>query len=371
MRKRLACFLLTVCIFLALFTACGSADKVATESNGVDYNQYTNSPGFYADTGSSYVVLDQDMLYFLEPTLSVPLTVLCAKADCDHTDPDACTAYLPEGAYSLYTWNGALYSFGWDFTDGLCLYRMGLDGQNRKRAAVLDIDTDSGAVSYIPFVACGNIALYFVDSTPAGDVNKLYLFSMEHPDAEPILLFSNEEQVGQPDAASSDPVYLTEDWTFYMVHQGPRDARTCSLWGYRISTGENRELIPDGFFPADDLALEGESLLWYDVDGTLFTIDLTNGEVTELAKVLSGESVFGAMDDQWLYNSDMENMTLNIYDHKGNEVQQLSSDTALCYAFSAQDKVFFKDFGNMSMLPVGYLDKNAIVSGEASLISLE
>lgn len=382
-QKRITCILLALCCILsALLTGCGSTQSPAVVStkeavdSGIDYNQYINSVGCYAYSDSAYFTLENGVLYFLEPTLSAPLSVLCSKANCQHTDPNVCSAYLPQGCYSVYAWNDAIYCVGWDFTDGLCLYRMDLDGQNRERTAILNVESYSGAVSYIPYISCGNLALYFVDTTPEGDVNKLYLFSMEHPEADPVSVFSNEAMVKEADVSQSEiptsyPIYLAEDWVFYLVEQGASDARQHSLWGYQISTGTNQELLNDGFFAIDDLALDGDTLLWYDLDGYLYSIDLTNSEVTKISDVLAGENIYGSLDDQWLYINDLANQTLTIYDHTGQEMQTITNETALSFAFSTSGKVFFRDYTSGSQLPVGYLDKQAIASGSAALITLE
>ena len=53
---------------------------------------------------------------------------------------------------------------------------------------------------------------------------------------------------------------------FYNVESGPTGARSNSLYGYEIATGETKLLVEDTFFIGGDLSPVGDTLYWYDTD---------------------------------------------------------------------------------------------------------
>ena len=96
---RCASILLCMFMLLSLLCACGnSASTPPAASDGKDYNQYLNSPGYYACTDSAWYSCPGSQIYFLDAGLESPLHPLCAKADCNHNDRETCSSYLPSGA---------------------------------------------------------------------------------------------------------------------------------------------------------------------------------------------------------------------------------------------------------------------------------
>lgn len=372
--KRDCLKLLPLAVLAALLVSCG-ADKTAA-SGGVDYNQYLNCPGYYGCTDTAWYICPDMQVYFLDSSLKAPVTLLCSRADCAHNDREECSSYLPAGSYTIYAWNNTLYYLCVppDFS-GLGLYRMGPDGQDRKCLAVLEEDVSS--FSYTARAGGGYLALNFCAATTEGDVTTLRLYSLADPEAEPLVLFSNAEQVSAPGAVQEElptsyPVHLGEDWAFYAVTQGPAGQRQCSLYGYQISTGETSLLLEDGFSAVDDLSPQGETLRWYDADGALYEIGLASGEVRRLAEFPVEEGIYGTMDDRWLYLTG--GAELVVCDLEGHEVQRLDCDAlgfAPSYAFSSGDKVFFRN-GDLlgSVEPVCWLDKEAIAKGKAEFVTL-
>lgn len=382
MRKKLVCFLLGIGMGLSLLSGCGKDRDMPTAASGVDYNQYNNSYGFYALTDSAYIVW-QDKLYFLEPSLKAPMTILCSRANCMHNSAEECSAYLPGGTGGIFAWNEGLYYITAEYTNDLRIYRMDVDGQNRQQVAKLAVDTDASFYTYQHDMRCGHLVLNFVSSTPSGDVSVLYLFSMENLKEEPVVLFSNEELYNAPDINQEEiphpvPMWITEDWLFYLVEQGPKGDRQNPLYGYQISTGGTRQFLEDGYYTTDDLAIDGEMLYWFDHEGILTAMDLVSGDVVQQTEIPLDAEEYGEFDDRWLYiyGGNAQNMAqaeLTIYDYEGNEIQRLSCaelDYPLCYAFSTEDRVFFRNLDYSSYFPVAYLEKDAIASGTATLHSL-
>ena len=375
---------IALCLFgvLALVSGCGSGStEPAGEESGPDYNQYINANGAYAVTDSAYYICEDGRLRFFDPSLRAPISILCAKADCDHSDPRECSAYLPDGSPAVYAWNGTLYYDVWTEDDKLEIYRMDPDGQNRKAVGTLELNSLAGSVAYTLNIACGHLVVTLYDEIPAGEATTLYLFSMEDLTEEPVVLFSNQEQVTagvvkQEEIPRPYPVYLSEEWLFFGMEQGPRDARQNSLYGYQISTGETKQILEDGFYPADDLSQQGSTLYWYDTDGAVSTIDLTTAAVTARTEISVGEQEFGSMDDRWIYitgGTSAEEAEVAIYDLNGAEVQRLSCaelGSPLSYAFSTSDRVFFRRSGFTDMAPVCFLETAALSGGKAELIPL-
>lgn len=387
MRKRLLRNVLCLVTLLALLTGCGNQAPKSTGTTGngngseVDYNQYINANGSYAVTDSAYFICDAGKLQFLESSLQSPVTLLCAKADCDHQDPDQCSAYLPLGSPSLYTWNGALY---YDVCEAgkISIYQMDLSGQNRKLAATLPIVSETGSLAYLMDLACGHLEITFYDDTPAGEVITIYLFSMEDLTAEPVEVYTNRNEVSaqaelQENLPRPVPVCLSQDWAFYCLELGEPGARKFDLYGYQISTGENKLLVKDDYSPPDDLSAVGNELHWYDTDGALYTVDLTTGACTKNADIPVDPEEYGALDDQWLYvtgGTSKETAEVAVYALDGTEVQRLSCadiGTPLSYAFSTADRVFFREAGFSNMDPICYLEKSALSQNNGELIPLK
>lgn len=366
---------------LALLVGCGDKPtETAADNFGTDYNQYINANGVYAVTNSAYYICESGRLRFLDPSLDAPISILCAKADCDHSDPRECSAYLPDGSPAVYAWNGALYYDVWSEDDKLEIYRMDLDGKNRKVVGELELNSLAGSVAYTLNIACGHLAVTLYDEIPAGEVVTLYLFSMEDLSEEPVVLFTNQEQViagaAQEEIPRPYPVYLSEEWLFFGVEQGSTGARRNCLYGYEISTGEVKQLLEDGFYPADDLSQQKDLLYWYDTDGAITTIDLTTGTVTERTEISVGEQQFGSMDERWIYISggiSAEEAEVAVYSLDGTEVQRLPCaelGSPLSYAFSTSDRIFFRKSGYTDMAPICFLETAALSEGKAELIPL-
>lgn len=381
--KRL-CLLLALGM-LAVLTGCGAKSTPPPPSGGVDYNQYLNSPGYYACTDSAWYVCADTQIYFLDAGLKSPLLPLCSKADCNHSDRESCSSYLPSGAYSIFGWNNTLYYLASSVENtGLSLYQMGLDGQNRKELATYFANVEG--YSYMANVGGGYLAVALTEFTVNGDVTTLYLISLEDPQDVPKELFTNREEVSTSSVNLDEiqkpfVMHVSEDWVFYDIQSGPVDNRTNALYGYQIETGETKRLVEDGFSVAGDLSPVENALYWYDTDGatygTLNRIDLESGEIATVCEIPVSESVWGSMDDQYLYltgGTDAETAELVIYDFEGNELQRLSCAelrTPLGYAFSSEDKVFFHSSVLGEHDPICWVDRDKLEQGKAEFHLIE
>lgn len=383
--KRFLQILLFFGIFTFFFTSCTEKKALVAESDVTDFNQYVKSQGIYACTDHGWYMIPREQVYYLSPDLTHVPTLLCAKADCDHGSPDTCSSYLTRSSYNLFAWNNMLYYPCMPMGhDGIDLYQMGLDGQDRKVLANLF----PGANDYSMITDGGNgyLTVALSEYTVNGDVTTLYLISLADPAAEPAVLFSNEEQVlaAQGDTSQIPRPYVMhvgEDWVFYNVESGPTGARSNSLYGYEMDTGETKLLVEDTFFIGGDLSPVGDTLYWYDTDGTTYgrlnKIDLESGAITLVQDIPIGTDVWGTLDNKYLYvsgGSAAEPADLAVYDFEGNEVQRLSCGELgmpIAYAFSDGSRVVFRTYDVGEMMPVCWVDKDKLAEGKAEFHLIE
>ena len=374
MKAFLRCASVSLCLLmlLSLLCACGnSASTPPAASDGKDYNQYLNSPGYYACTDSAWYSCPGSQIYFLDAGLESPLHPLCAKADCNHNDRETCSSYLP-------AWNNTLYYLcGSMEHGGIDLYQMGLDGQDRK--LLRNYFSDVTSYSYTTNSGGGFLTILWSRDTVNGDVATLYLISLDDYKADPAVLFSNEDEVASavPTAELSQAyvLHVNQDWVFYTLTTGASDDRTTALYGYQISTGETKLLVADSFSSVSDLSQQDNQLYWYVNDdggcGVLNRLDLDSGETSLVREFSVAQNVWGTLDDRFLYilgGTDAATAEVAVYDFDGNELQRLSCTdlgTPLGYAFSSGDKVFFHSNVLGEHDPICWADKNELEQGKA------
>ncbi len=375
MRKILS-VLLIYSFSLVLLSSCGGKPEQEDTPSSTDFNQYLNSQSFYGCTDRGWYIWNNEQIYFLDDGLTATPTVLCAKADCSHTDPNTCSSYLSNGIYAS---NNTLYYLNMPQDGkGIDLCQMGSDGQDRKVLSNLFPEADN--YSYVANGGGGYLTVALSEYTVNGDVTTLYLISLADPTAEPAVLFSNAEQV---EAALGDTsqiprpyvMHVGEEWVFYNVESGPTGSRSNSLYGYEIATGETKLLVEDTFFIGGDLSPVGDVLYWYDTDGSTYgqlnKIDLENGAITLVQDIPIGADVWGTLDDKYLYvsgGSAAEPADLVVYDFEGNELQRLSCEELgmpISYAFSDDSKVVFRSFDLGQTMPVCWVDKDELAEGKA------
>ena len=385
MRKILS--VLLICGFsLALLSGCGGKSGQDTAPSSTDFNQYLKSQSFYGCTDQGWYIEPYEQIYYLAGDLKSAPVLLCAKADCNHTDPKTCSSYLTEGSYGIYAWNNMLYYLCMSMDHGgVDLYQMGLDGQERK--VLVNLFPGANNYSYVANVGGGYLTVAMSEYTVNGDVATLYLISLADPTAEPAVLFSNAEQV---EAAQGDTsqiprpyvMHVGENWVFYSAEIGPAGAVTTSLYGYEIATGETKLLVEDEFFAGSDLSPVGDTLYWYDTDydmtyGRLNQIDLETGEITLIRDIPIQEGEQGHLDDRYLYivcGDDVETARLVVYDFEGNEMQTLSCAELgmnLGCVFSNDSVVCFSNYTLRDLMPVCWVDKDKLAQGKAEFHMIE
>ena len=364
-----------------LLSGCGGRSGQDAAPSSTDFNQYLQSQSFYGCTDQGWYIEPYEQVYYFAGDLKSAPIPLCAKADCNHSDPTTCSSYPTEGSYGIYAWNDMLYYLCMPMDhDGLDLYQMGLDGQDRK--VLVNLFPGANNYSYVANVGGGYLTVAMSEYTVNGDVATLYLISLVDPTAAPAVLFSNAEQVetAQGDTSQIPRPYVMhvgEKWVFYSVEMGPSGAVTTSLYGYEIATGETKLLVEDEFFVGGDLSPVEDTLYWYDTDGYTFgrlnQIDLNTGETNMVAEIPITEDVWGSMDDKYLYisgGSEEEPAELAIYDFEGNAVQTISCEELgmpIVYAFSNDGRVVFRHYDLGSIMPACWLDKEQLERGKVKI----
>lgn len=382
--KKILLVFLTCSFSLILLSGCSSKPDRNATPTGIDFNQYLNCQSTYSCTDNGAYIWSNNQVYFSVANLESEPMLLCAKAYCDHSAPNTCSSYLTEGSYGIYAWNNMLYYLCMPMDhDGIDLYQMGLDGQDRK--VLVNLFPGANNYYYLAHVGGGYLTVDMSEYTVSGDVTTLYLISLADPSAEPAVLFSNAEQVAAAQGDTSQiprsyVMHVGEDWVFYSVEMGPSGAVTTSLYGYEIATGENKLLVEDEFFVGGDLSPVGDNLYWYDTDGYTYgrlnRIDLNTGETTLLAEIPIAEDTWGAMDDQYLYicgGSAAKPAELTIYDFEGNEMQNLfcaELNFPIAYAFSDESRVVFRRYERGNFWPVCWVDKEQLERGTAKIYTI-
>ena len=182
MRKAID-ILLICCLALALLSGCSGKSGQNAGRSSKDYNQYLKATSFYGCTDQGWYIEPYEQLYYLASDLKSPPVILCARADCDHSDPQTCTSYLTEGSYGIYAWNNMLYYLCMPMGhDGIDLYQMGLDGQERK--VLVNLFPEANNYSYVANGGGGYLTVALSEYTVNGDVTTLYLISLADPTAE-------------------------------------------------------------------------------------------------------------------------------------------------------------------------------------------
>lgn len=388
MKKRAMLGLL--CLVLTMLTACTSSTPKETPSNGVDYNQYIRARGFVAYTQDAYFFLNDHQVSVLSASLSAPVVPICTRADCRHGAGD-CPAYLETSA--IYPYAGKLYYMDYITDDigvsELGLYRMDYDGGNRELVQVLDIQVGSSSM-YQANMGSGCLVVDLNQWKTSGQVQTVYLFSLDRPQDEPVVLFTNREEVeasqqaegatpnyslgGIPGISTVTWTYLVDDWVFYDITLD----EACTLYGYHIPTGETIT-VTEEWVSASPLALQEGVLYWNVPGGPICAQDLETGEQTEYRGDLPQENqYYASCDDRYFYLVPQEDVTdvpaLSVYDYQGNLVQSFepgATEQQLQYSLSSPQYVFFADYEDAGVEPVYYLEKDALAKGQAKLTTLE
>lgn len=390
MKRGKTIWLLSFALGLVGLTGCVGTTPEQTSSNDIDYNQYIAAQGFAAYTQDAYFFHSDRQVTVLSPSLLAPAVPICSRADCRHGAGD-CPAYLvasgicPYGEKLYYTY------YIWDdtATSQVGLYRMDYDGGNRELVQVLDMDVGASSM-YETNMGCGYLVVSLYQWQTCGQVQTVYLFSLDRPQDQPVVLFTNREEVeAAQQEVSSDPsfslggipgipsvvsTYLVDDWVFYDITLD----EGCTLYGYHIPTGETIA-VTEEWRPAAPLSLNDGVLYWRRPGEPICAQNLETGERTEYRGDLPQEDqYYASCDDRYFYLVPKEEVSglpaLSVYDYQGNLVQSFdpgATEQHIQYSLSSPQYVFFANYKDAGVEPVYYLEKDALAKGQAQLTKLE
>lgn len=374
--RKLLCAALAAAMLCVPLAGCGSQKA---ETGGVDYNKYIASKGFFAYTDPAYISCDTGKMSFLEPTLTAPLSPLCAKPDCDH-DSKTCSSYVEDYA-GVFAYENELY-YLYNTDTGLELRRMDADGGNRKTVGALNVKT--GADFSCPYqIGCGALLLDLWTWDVTTERQKLYLFSLEHPEQEPVLLFEGlfDTNLSKEENVASFYYSIWDNWVLYVVRTGWGGPALgyydslYSLYGYDRTTGETRLLVEDWAYNGAAV-IEGSELTWYIPGQEIHKVQLDTGEEQTCAVDFQDAADYYAhFDDRYLYLIDLDGTQGNaICDREGKLLQTLPPDPAghiMTYAMSTPEYVFFYDTDAAAITFTSCLEKSAIASGTAEYLEVK
>lgn len=378
--KRTLAILVSALLGLTL-TACGGrniatpAKDGADSSVALDYNCYITSKGFFAYTDSAYIFCNNNRLTFLEPTLTAPISQLCTKPNCNHSD-DTCSSHV-DGSAGVFSDGNYLYYISEN--NGLELQRLDIDGTDRRTIGKLNVVTGN-EFSYPHQIGCGAVLLDLWIWDIDTERQKLCLFSLEHPEQEPIVLF---EGVYDPKLSSEENVAafyysIWDDWVLYVVRTGLGGAAlgyldtTYALYGYDRTSGETKLLVEDWVYNGNAV-IAGNELTWYIPGQEIHQVQLDTGtEQTYSVDCESASEDFVYIDDSYIFfvSPDHSHDTV-ICDYEGKYIQSVPVEAVYAYGLSTPDYVFFYNYDADTCEPVCYLEKSAIANGTAEYIPLE
>ncbi len=391
MKKKLA---FTLALLLLLLAGCDTKLQTATEpsvsppDSNLDYNEFMNWSKSWAVTEQGYYILTNEaaipenntsyFLYFMNQDLTA-ITPVCGRPECNHRNK-ACDALVD--TRNIFYHNDSLYYIGISDTGKRGIYQMSLTGQNRHLVKKLDFLNASDSYG-ISVNKCGS---YLVVSYDAPDITEgnnrtIYLASLDTDDASlPIFGESSNK-----DEASYTVFKTVFPWVLAL---GGDAEHGVELWGYNIETQEYR-LIMDywQFDVVADLYVSEQEMDWFVRDDGFYRLDLKTGETRKLRNADPAvEQGGGAYDDQYIYLNNAtpgvdklgtvppEQRGLHIYDLEANQLAFLSADGLdfhLTYAFTTADRVFFCNFDAGSVIPIYYIEKDKIPTGELAWIPIE
>lgn len=365
-RARVCALLLLLPVVMSL-SACGTEGK---DPGKIDYNQYIYGHGRTAYTENSYIFMSRGgKVSALEPTLSAPLTPLCLRPECTHTD-NTCSAYLDTD--SVFASGDALYYLAQDENREYGVYRADLNGGRRKCIRKLPI-LDQGGIGFAHRIYGDHLAIELTRWSKDAESSAIYLADLTDPNSELQLVLGGEDNT----QTVYSGIELRDGWLFSLAKD--RGAETCSLVGYDLEEGAARTIVEE-WFPQNHIALSGDDLYWFTPGGGFYSISLESGEITKYRScdpvVEMGSGVY---DDRYIYFNNMipalyqeqevpeDKLGVYIYNYEGEQIQYIPAAEVPgnpLVLLPTADYVFFYD-AKGAIMPKWYLKKAEIARGEA------
>lgn len=367
--------MVVLCILL-LLTGCGRAGQ--TDDPAVDYNQYIFSHGYAGYSEDAYLFFNSNRLLFLEPTLTSPLSPLCARPDCDHRT-SACSAYIDTDA--IYVSGDNLYYIGMDRKYNYGLYEMDLQGGSRRLVENLSVlETPYSGFDFSYRIYSSWLALELEVQDADERAYMIWLTDLEHPNEDGEIIFGGYDNT----SVAYTGVELRDGWLFTIASE--LSTGKSSLLGYNMEAGTSITLVEE-WNAINTLSLRDGSLYWFVPGEGFFTKLLDEGTVTKYRDCNPDtEYGFGAYEDNYLVFTNaipgvdmMESVSgeergVSFYDYQGMLTQFIPVTDYTqhpAYLMSTPDYIFFFESGSTALVPAWYVEKAAIADGTAELIPVE
>ena len=374
-KRKIVAFVLLICLLGAL-AGCGASRS----SNGADdWARYTDRQGWLALTDDAYLFYAPDwgVIKGLSPELSAPPTVMCARANCNHSTSE-CSAYLPPETLYISSWTNRLYYITWGTDGATGLYSMAPGGEDRRlERAMPELDMTSGSLSYNYTAGDGYLILSMVKVEEGVPSCQVRLYPLEDAKAESIVIYSTDDINTQIQYF----MHVMDGWAIFStttwINQANGEAENC-LYGYQIDTGETVPLV-EGWENRNSLVIQNGVLYWSAINKGIFSLNLKDGTTTEYATFAEDTQGTQGYDDQYIYFSYTgENPRLVVCDYQGNQVMEFpfdSEDQVPRYFFCCEAQSLFSYGGSLGLsvyaLPVCYLNNADLAKGTAEFVYLD
>lgn len=277
-----------LCVCLLFLTACKKTElppNTSMEYNSETDCQFTKMPAGRSSLAESpegyyYISYEIGFLRFIDKATLEDI-VVCGKPDCLHEkgDPEQCNAYFdtaPGGAASLCYYEGKLYLLANEydpknFSKGVSLMEVSLDGSKRKRAWKMNWETSDSFPNVQQMIIHRGVVYFSVFDTDTMDESpmQIYAYSLATKKCKRIA----DEYQGIS--------YLTAVGDYLYFSAFDSDEMKSFYHRYTISTGETVALSKE--YSALSFYQEGV-LLRQTGDNFYFSADLAIEHPTETGR---------------------------------------------------------------------------------------
>lgn len=372
MKRKISLWILIVALLLA-----GCGNETGREEAGVNYNQYLTSHFSMGYSQDAYYFDDNGRVYFLEPSMTAPLSILCTKADCSHSD-ETCSAYI--GSNNLFVAHNKLYYRKENEDGSECIYEANGKGENRRLVYEIPFRLENG----MGIITRGYGDYLIMDisrMSTEGQTNQIYLANYLDSNSEAKLVFGEAEDIN----LSYVVIGITDEWL--LVSEIDYEKNTRTLLGYEIGTGKIHRLV-EGWKSDNYVSVRENQLYWFVIGEGFYSVELDTAQVH---KYNSCDSILGfgpgVYDENYFYFSNaipvelggdrvpIEKRGIYVYDYEGNEIQFIPVTESSCNPvglLTTKDYVFMGELTNSNeLIPKWYLKKSDVLEGNGELLPVD
>lgn len=361
-------------LFVALaFGLSGCINEKSSSNVTKNYNQYIYQHGTFACTEEAYLFFEGGSLFFLDSELSAPLSRLCVRPNCQHTDQN-CSSVI--NAHSIFASGNHIYYLDQDDQGLYGVYE--IDMSTQKRKCIKEIPELTEGMGYSQRIYDSYLVLEIMKWEEDSQKSMIWLTDITDPSSEMEVIFGGEDNT---EIVYTSPE-IKEDWIFVGAYrEGEEDG---TLMGYHLKSGKTYQLVKN-WVSSNRIALRDDRLYYYGIEDGFHSISLDTMELTTYRLSEPYEYGPSGYDDRYLYLTntlppldqmeliESEQRGIYIYDYEGKLMQYIpTTDLGIypVYCMSSPEHVLFYDFAQGNF-PKWYIEKEKIETGTAELIALE